>query len=322
MNSPSIGYSFGPVPSRRLGRSLGINNIPAKVCTYACRYCQLGPTSSMHAERVCFYHPERIADDVGRRLDKARQAGEAVDYLTFVPDGEPTLDANLGRAIELLKPLGVLVGVITNSSLIWRADVRAELGLADWVSVKIDAAEEAAWHAINRPLRSLSLTEILDGIREFASVFNGELVTETMLVSGLNCDAEILAQTASFISEIKPSRAYLSIPTRPPADPRVLPPDTEELNRAYQGFSEHLPRVEYLIGYEGDAFATTGDAVRDLLSITAVHPMRREAVARLLKREAASWDVVTELIAQGDLAELEFDGNVFYLRKPKHYVRP
>ncbi len=98
--------AFGPVPSRRLGRSLGINNIPPKTCTYSCVYCQLGRTLKMQAERRAFYEPENIVRDVEDKVRLVRAAGDAIDYLTFVPDGEPTLDINLGREIELLRPLG------------------------------------------------------------------------------------------------------------------------------------------------------------------------------------------------------------------------
>ncbi|MFO7742846.1 MAG: radical SAM protein, partial [Anaerolineae bacterium] len=132
--------AFGPVPSRRLGRSLGINNIPPKICTYSCAYCQLGRTIKMEVERRPFYEPEDILRHVQDKVEKSEGAGEAIDYLTFVPDGEPTLDANLGHEIELLQPLGIKIAVISNASLVWREDVREELGQADWVSLKVDAA--------------------------------------------------------------------------------------------------------------------------------------------------------------------------------------
>ena len=112
--------AFGPVPSRRLGRSLGINNIPAKTCSYSCVYCQLGNTIRMHFERQGFYEPERIAKEVKEQVDKAKSKGEPIDYLTFVPDGEPTLDIALGEEIDLLKTLGFRIAVITNASLIQR----------------------------------------------------------------------------------------------------------------------------------------------------------------------------------------------------------
>jgi len=308
-------YSYGPVPSRRLGKSLGINNIPAKVCTYSCVYCQVGRTTELRKDRGAFYNPEDIARDVRTRLAQAKKAAERVDYLTFVPDGEPTLDVNLGREIMLLKALEVPVGVITNSSLLWRDDVREDLGKADWVSLKIDTVQEAVWRKINRPHKALPLPVILDGIRAFAKTFTGRLVTETMLVGGVNDDAGGMKEVADLLHDLKPHQAYLSIPTRPPAQRDVRGPDEEALNRAYQLLAGQVKRVEYLIGYEGDAFVVTGDVEKDLLSITAVHPMREEAVRALLSRAGSSWALVDRLVAQGFLAETEYNGQLFYLRR-------
>jgi wyosine [tRNA(Phe)-imidazoG37] synthetase (radical SAM superfamily) len=315
MGDSSSRYSYGPVPSRRLGRSLGINNIPATSCTYSCVYCQVGRTERMEVERRAFYEPASIAVDVRSRLAEAREASEEVDYLAFVPDGEATLDVNLGREIALLKDLGIPVGVITNGSLLWREDVRRDLGHADWVSVKVDAVDEAIWRRVDRPHRQLELSRVLAGIREFAATFPGELVTETMLVEGVNDSEECVRDVADFVSGLRPARAYLSIPTRPPAEPWVrVCPDEAVLNRAYQLFAERVGEVEYLIGYEGDAFASTGDAETDLLGITAVHPMRAEAVKALLSRAGCSWEVVDRLTARGDLVRTEYDGHTFYLR--------
>jgi wyosine [tRNA(Phe)-imidazoG37] synthetase (radical SAM superfamily) len=137
--------AFGPVPSRRLGRSLGINNIPAKICTFACVYCQLGNTIKMQVKQDSFYPPEEILEDVEEKVAEARARGEKIDYLAFVPDGEPTLDLNLGKEIELLKSVGIPIAVITNSSLIFKENVREALLLADWVSLKVDAVTEEIW---------------------------------------------------------------------------------------------------------------------------------------------------------------------------------
>jgi wyosine [tRNA(Phe)-imidazoG37] synthetase (radical SAM superfamily) len=240
--------AFGPVPSRRLGRSLGINNIPPKICTYACVYCQLGRTLKMQVERQPFYEPAAVFHEVQDKVDKARAAGERIDFLTFVPDGEPTLDLNLGPTIALLKPLGIKIAIITNASLIWRPDVREDLMLADWVSLKVDSVREAAWHRIDRPHGTLRLTAILDDMLGFAQAYERVLVTETML-------------------------------------------------------------------YEGNAFASTGDVEQDLLSITAVHPMREEAVRALLERARADWAVVDRLIAEDQLVEEEFEDVRFYMRR-------
>jgi wyosine [tRNA(Phe)-imidazoG37] synthetase (radical SAM superfamily) len=281
--------TFGPVPSRRLGRSLGINNIPPKVCTYACVYCQVGKTTRMQVDRAQFYDPEEIYMDVRKKVEKAQKKGESVDYLTFVPDGEPTLDANLGRTIELLKPLGFKIAVITNGSLIWREDVRADLAKADWVSFKIDSTIEKIWRRINRPQRMLKPEAIWAGLIEFADGYSGILVTETMLVKSLNDSAKSFRKIASFLNHLQPVKAYLAIPTRPPAKKWVIPPDEDVLNQAFQILNGKPFQVEYLIGYEGNAFAFTGDVQKDLLSITAVHPMRQDAVNEFLIRAGAEW---------------------------------
>ena len=307
--------AFGPVPSRRLGRSLGINNVPPKVCSYSCVYCQLGRTLKMSAERQEFYQPQEILEAVKAKIRKAQDSDERIDYLSFVPDGEPTLDVNLGREIELLRRLAIRIAVITNASLISRGDVRDDLMMADWVSLKVDSTADDVWHRIDRPLGSLTLDTVLQGVHEFARAYDGQLVTETMLVRGLNDGPEQVEETAKFVSRLHPSVAYLSIATRPPAEGWVEPPSEEALTRAYQIMSQRLDSVQYLIGYEGDAFAATGRAEEDLLSITAVHPMRRDAVRTLLSRTGADWSVVEELVEKGLLVETEYAGATFYVRR-------
>jgi wyosine [tRNA(Phe)-imidazoG37] synthetase (radical SAM superfamily) len=307
--------AFGPVPSRRLGRSLGINNIPPKVCTYSCVYCQLGRTIKMRVERGPFYEPGEILDAAEEKVKKTKKAAELIDYLTFVPDGEPTLDANLGREIERLKRLHIPIAVITNASLVWREDVREAMMKADWVSLKVDSTREGVWRRIDRPHGALQLTSILDGMLEFARAYEGELVTETMLVSGINDADDHVAEVADFLARLRPSTSYLSIPTRPPAEEWVRPPGEEAINRAYQLVSAKVDHVEYLIGYEGDAFAFTGNVKEDLLSITAVHPMREDAVHKFLVRAGVDWSVVDALIAGRKLAKVEYDGKKFYVRR-------
>jgi wyosine [tRNA(Phe)-imidazoG37] synthetase (radical SAM superfamily) len=158
----------------------------------------------------------------------------------------------------------------------------------------------------------------------FAEDYGGELVTETMLVQGINDGDEQLEEVGDFLAQIKPARAYLSIPTRPPAEAWVRPPGEEVINCAYQTLSKRLDQVEYLIGYEGNSFAFTGDVEEDLLSITAVHPMREEAVNEFLIRAGADWSVVQRLIDGGQLVETEYEGRGFYMRKlyeTKHSFR-
>ncbi len=308
--------TFGPVPSRRLGHSLGINNIPPKICSYACTYCQLGRTPHMSIKREVFFDPHALADQVRARVKNVSAAGEPIDYLCFVPDGEPTLDLNLGLEIDLLQPLGIDIGVITNASLIWRNDVREELINADWVSLKVDAVDETLWRRVDRPHGKLRLASILDGILTFARSFRGRLVTETMLIAGVNDQTRAMEELARFLARVRPETAYLSVPTRPPAETRVAAPDESTIARAWSILSDSVESVECLTEAEGDAFFSTGRIEEDLLSITSVHPMRLESVQALLSQNGEDWKVVETLLDHGLLVETEFGGERFIVRRP------
>lgn len=310
--------AFGPVPSRRLGQSLGINNIPPKICTYSCVYCQVGRTLNMQVERKEYYKPKVIFQVVKKKIKEAKERSDPVDYLTFVPDGEPTLDINIDREIELLKTLGIKIAVITNSSLLWDKDVRNNLYKSDWVSVKTDALSQDIWKRINRPQGSLRLDKILDGITEFARRFKGELTTETMLVQGINDDIEQIEKISDFIAGIKPNKSYIAIPTRPPAEKWIKPPAEHIVNIAFQIFKEKSIPTEYLIGYEGEAFAFTGNVEEDLLSITAVHPMREDQVKTLLNKAEKDWAVIEKLVNEDKLVESNYKNKKFYTRKLHH----
>lgn len=306
---------FGPVPSRRLGRSLGINNIPPKVCSYSCSYCQVGPTMDRTVEPRTFYPPEQITEAVATQVERVKARGESIDYLTFVPDGEPTLDAGLGESIRRLRSLGIKIAVISNGSLLFRPDVRAALGQADWVSVKVDAATEQTWRHVNRPHLSLEFAAVQDGINRFTQGFEKNLVSETMLVDGINDAPESIAAVGEYLREVGINTAYLAIPTRPTPHPAITAPDEETVNRAYQQLAEYLPNVEYLVGYEGNRFSSSGGPSTDLLAITAVHPMRASAVEALLAQTGATWTVVDDLITQGHLTEVTHRNQKYYLRR-------
>jgi len=307
--------TFGPVPSRRLGRSLGINNIPAKHCSYSCLYCQVGPTAGQEDAPRAFYLPQEIQRSVAARVEAAHRSGEPIDFLTFVPDGEPTLDVKLGESIDILRPLGIKIAVISNASMIWRKEVQSRLRKADWVSLKVDATRESVWQTINQPHQALRLTRILEGIKAFAHSYDGFIATETMLVAGVNDNAETIKGVADFLAEVEPHMAYLAVPTRPPAQADVRPPDEMTLLRAYQILKSKLANVEYLIADEGDAFASAGSAEAELLAITAVHPMRREAVETLLAKSNADWELVDRLEGEGKLRRVVYADHIFYVRR-------
>lgn len=308
---------FGPVPSRRLGHSLGINNIPPKICTYSCVYCQVGRTMNMQIERQAFYEPEKLFTTVRHKIQEAKSHGDPVNYVTFVPDGEPTLDINLKRTIALLKPLGIPVAVISNASLIYREDVQSTLATADWVSLKVDAVDKAVWQQVDRPHGKLAIEDILQGALTFSKLFQGTLATETMLAAGINDGEQSLRHVADFLAHLRPDAAFVSIPTRPPAEVWVHSPDEASVNRAYHILSKKVKHVEYLTGYEGNAFASTGNVREDLLGITAVHPMRRKAVETVLEKAGADWAIVDSLIAANEIVETQYEDHTYYIRRFK-----
>jgi len=313
--SRDVTVIFGPVPSRRFGRSLGINHIPPKVCSYACVYCQAGRTLRRTMERQVFDPPDDIVSEVRRKAAEVERAGDRFDVVTFVPNGEPTLDRNLGAAIELLRPLGAETVVITNGSLVWREDVREDLRRADVVSLKVDAVRARTWRKVNRPARGLDLDEILDGLLRFARDFEGRLLTETMLVAGVNDDPEGLEELARFLGELRPAMAYLSVPTRPPVESWVRMPDEAVVTHAWLALSPHVNAVECLTGYEGSDVACAGGVEESILGTTSVHPLREEALKVVLERAGASRSVVERLLKEGSLAEVTHEGHRYYVRR-------
>jgi wyosine [tRNA(Phe)-imidazoG37] synthetase (radical SAM superfamily) len=277
----------------------------------------VGKTTNLTIDRQTFYKPEELTREVKRKISEVTARNERINYLTFVPDGEPTLDLNLSKELYSLKQTGIPTAVITNASLLWHDYVNEDLRKADLISLKVDAVSEDLWRKVNRPHKYLDLEIVLDGIREFAEKFRGTLVSETMIIGNIDYGDEF-QKIAEFLSELKKlNKAYIAIPTRPPTENWVKTPEEDVMNAAFQAFSKKLGanRVEYLMGYEGNAFVSTGNAEEDLLSITAVHPMREEAVEKFLEKADADWKVVEALLGENKLVKLEYEENTYYLRK-------
>lgn len=306
--------TFGPIRSRRLGWSLGINNVPSKTCSYGCVYCQVGATTHARVRRVAYLDPQLVAERVLARVSDCRASGQAVDYATFVPDGEPTLDVGLGRAIRAIRRPDLRVAAITNASLLWREDVRQDLATADWVSLKIDTVDERTWRRLNRPVRRLDLAVVLAGVRRFAEEFHGYLATETMLVAGLNDDEDGVARVAGFVRSLRPSHAYVAVPVRPAAVSWVRRPSADTALRAAQAFAATGQATTLLSGDQADAgFAPAPDAIEGLIGILAVHPMSEGAVRGYVSAASVDWERIEDLIRDGLIVRVE--------REAKPYLR-
>jgi wyosine [tRNA(Phe)-imidazoG37] synthetase (radical SAM superfamily) len=268
----------------------------------------------MAAERRRFFAPADVCDAVRRRLEECRRDRVRVDYLTVVPDGEPTLDAELGELLVKLRELGPPVAIITNGSLLDRSDVRSELAVADWVSVKVDAVSSRTWRLVDRPHGKLRLEGIHDGLRIFAAGDHGTLVTETMLAGGVNDREDDIVGVAEFLAEIRPDVAHLGVVTRPPAESWVRPPETSRVVSAFLAMSSRLPRVELLIGEPLEEVAASSDVERELLAITAVHPMDDSMVVELGGGSREALTVAADLVSCGRLEQVEYRGRRFFVR--------
>lgn len=274
-------HVFGPVPSRRLGQSLGIDPIPFKTCNWNCVYCQLGRSTPMTNERRDYVPPEEIIAEVKDAL-AAHRPGE-IDWITFVGSGEPTLHASLGLMIRQVKTLTEIpVAVITNGSLLYRHDVREELTAADAVLPTLDAGTESLYRRINRSWPDLTFERLVDGLIAFRQRFSGKLWIEVMLIKGVNDTEMALKDLAAVLRRIEPDEVHINLPIRPPAESWVAPPDQEGLARA----SALLGEIAHvLMPAEGTLDLSGHDNVIDaVVGVITRHPMPEDDLIKTLDR--------------------------------------
>ncbi|MDD3033080.1 MAG: radical SAM protein [Bacteroidales bacterium] len=263
--------------------------------------------------REPFIEPKKIYNDVATLLSKLQHV-DFPDFLTFVANGEPTLDLNLGKTIRLLKEFRIPIAVITNASLLFDVQVREDLFQADWVSLKVDSAIPGVRKRINRPFPAFSFYDYCEGLTRFSSLYEGVLVSETMLVEGVNDMKESLEKTATLIKTLNPEKSYISIPIRPPALNTVRLPEEETINRAYQIYHEKGLNAELLVAFEGVNTGCTGNAKDDILNMCVVHPIREETMSEIVKKDGADYYIVEKLIGSGQIKRVDYKGKMFYLR--------
>jgi wyosine [tRNA(Phe)-imidazoG37] synthetase (radical SAM superfamily) len=206
---------FGPVPSRRLGFSLGVDLIPRKYCSFDCIYCQLGPTTQTQVERRSFCDPASVVEQVVERVKE----GGRIDYVSLSGSGEPTLNSDIGWVIKRLKDrVSLPVAVITNGSLLDREDVRKDLMAADVVLPSLDAASEAVYKQINRPHESLEFDNIIGGLEAFCNEYKGRVWLEVLLIDNINNDSQHIEMFKKIIDKLPVEKVQLNTVVRPPAE--------------------------------------------------------------------------------------------------------
>ncbi len=219
-------YLFGPVPSRRLGLSLGVDIVPFKVCTLDCVYCQLGKTTKKSIERKDYVTVEAVLNELKKRLAEGLEA----DYITISGSGEPTLNSQLGKIIDSIKKTtDIPVAILTNGTLLYRADVRSDCTKADVVLPSLDAGDEQTFEKINRPHKDIDIEKLIDGLCTFRKEFGGQIWLEVFLVEGFNTDNKQIAKIKDAVERIKPDKVQLNTAVRPTAEPGVNRVSAEKL---------------------------------------------------------------------------------------------
>jgi wyosine [tRNA(Phe)-imidazoG37] synthetase (radical SAM superfamily) len=254
-------YVFGPVPSRRLGRSLGVDLVPLKTCSYDCIYCQLGRTTRKTVERKEWVPLDAVVAEVQRKL-AARP-----DYITLSGSGEPTLFSRIDELIDRIKAVtDIPVAVLTNGSLLWQEDVRRQVAHADLVIPSLDAGDRELFHLVNRPHEGVSFEKMLAGLIAFRRVFRGQYWLEVFVLSAYTVFDEELNALRRCVELIEPDRMQLNTVTRPPAEPYAIglsPQRMAEIARRFDPPAEVI--AEYRAGRDpAESFAGC-DEILDLL---------------------------------------------------------
>lgn len=309
---------FGPVPSRRLGQSLGIDTIPLKTCNWNCVYCQLGRTMPLTNERREYVPAEEILREVDSVL-RSSQSRE-IDWVTFVGSGEPTLHSHIGELIRSVKDMTSLpVAVITNGSLLYLPEVREELSAADAILPTLDAGTAELYRKINRPHPQVTFERLVDGLITFRKEYKRKIWVEVMLVRDLNDTPDALEDIAEFLQRVQPDAVHINLPTRPPAEPWVQPPDHEGLMRALAIFGKIAEAVHPAEG--SFEISENGNIIDAVIGIITRHPMQQDELERTLTHWSAGQvaETLEELKASGKAQIVERYGKLFWLAEPAHF---
>jgi wyosine [tRNA(Phe)-imidazoG37] synthetase (radical SAM superfamily) len=316
-------YLFGPVPSRRLGRSLGVDIVPFKVCTLDCVYCQLGKTSKKSVERRDYVPVEVVLAQLKEKLAQSIE----VDYITISGSGEPTLNSQLGVLVDGIKKISdIPVAILTNGTLFYREDVRADCCCADLVVPSLDAGDEQTFQKINRPHKDISIEKLISGLCAFREEFSGRIWLEIFVVERLNTDSEQMAKIKEIIDRIHPDKVQLNTAVRPTAERQIKKVTSDKLrNIAAQFGSDCEVVADFSTSrhYGYTKFSRTGKAfgaylADDLVIETLLSMLKRRpcsvddiCVALKLKRNEAI-KYVYDLQKQGVISSEDKEGIVFF----------
>jgi len=307
-------YVYGPVPSRRLGRSIGIDPLPSKTCNYQCIYCQLGKTTNFTNTREEFFPKSEIHAEMEEAIKKNQ---DNFDYITFVGSGEPTLYLTLKELIVKAKELSSKpVCVITNGGLLYDKEVRESLMAADTVLPSLDAGDEKSFIKINRPHPSINFDKMIQGFITFKENFSGNFWIEIMIMKGINDSKEELLKIKHIVDQIQPDRIDINVPIRPPVEKWVKIPDKSLISLLNELFKDYnninFPEMGQF-GVFSSQFET------EILSIIERHPMREEQIVdtfsseKFKKKEILSR--LEQLETEHKIIKNIYNNQVFWVKK-------
>ncbi len=267
---------YGPVPSRRLGISLGVDIVPYKICSYDCIYCQLGKTTNQTTQRGSFIPVDSVIKEIKEVIDQ----NSDIDYITFSGSGEPTLNKDIGRMIEKVRRITPIpVAVLTNGSLLWDREVREDLGEADLVVPSLDAVSEKVFRKVNRPVAGLGIEKVLRGLKTFCAQFKGKIYLEIMLVKTANDSEEEIGEINRFVKNLRIDEIQLNTVVRPPGDPDARPLNQEELNEVRSLFDPKL-KVEVIANFKRETSkAYHKDLEQAIIELVRRRPTKKEEMA-------------------------------------------
>ncbi len=304
----TLRHIFGPLPSRRLGRSLGVDPIPKKTCSLDCIYCELGPTDRRALRRMEYVRASEIVEEVREALRRP----EPVDTITFSGSGEPTLNSSLGTMIHSIKGFtSIPVAVLTNGTLLSFPDVRKDLLEADIVLPSLDAATETAFERVNRPHPQLRLEKFVEGMRLFRTEYRGQLWLEILLVKGVNDSDDEIDALKALVNEIKPDKIQLNTVVRPPAVSDILPVSRSVLEKICRQFGPHCEVI--CAGKKNEAPSKTIPEAERVLALLRHRPMTLAELSSGLGAPSGAMRRTLETLERQDLIHsFEFDGRHFF----------
>lgn len=301
-------YVFGPVPSRRLGMSLGVDLIPPKTCTYDCLYCQVGRTTRMIAEPQPFVPVDLVISEIKDKLSKT-----SPDTITLAGSGEPMLNSDIGRVIAGIKGLTrTRVAVLTNGSLFRKEEVRRRVLGADIILPTLTSVYDETFRIIHRPHPDLVLADIIEGLIKLRSEFKGQLFLEVVLLAGINHSENELEGLKSAIGQIAPGRVQLNTVVRPPADKRAISLDINKMEEIMVFFGGN---TEIVAGPARKAGTSENDLLTDnLLEMIKRRPLKTADIATALGLQLGDVeDLIKGLLIKGRIRKQQHSGDVYYL---------